>query len=145
MRPASAPLTKPSVDLSLKVKHLDICNISRYALTSLAFFTFFFSKKFWLKFRFLNFFFQAENETKISELKAERVTLEAEFNAFKYSDADSIAKADSEFNAVAGELDQQKKLTIQYQEKLERQNSKFSRTFLPIKIASLFFSFFNPF
>lgn len=65
---------------------------------------------------------KAENEKKISELKAERVTLEAEFNSFKYSDADSIAKADSEFKAAADELDQQKKLTIQYQEKLERQN-----------------------
>lgn len=63
-----------------------------------------------------------ENEKKISELKSERIRLEAEFNTFKYSDAESIAKADTEYNDAASQLEGQKKLTIEYQEKLERQN-----------------------
>jgi len=63
-----------------------------------------------------------ENENKIAQLKEERLTLEQNFNAFKYSDAESLAKADTEFLAAQKELEEHKSLTVEFQEKLERQN-----------------------
>ena len=70
-------------------------------------------------------------------MRTERIKLEAAFNEFKYSDAESIAKADSQFHLATAELDSQKVLTVQYQEKLERQNSKFMKLIDP-----LYFDFF---
>ena len=52
--------------------------------------------------------------------------MEQNFNAFKYSDAESLAKADTEFLAAQKELEEHKSLTVEFQEKLERQNSKFN-------------------
>jgi len=65
---------------------------------------------------------KSENEKKIEELKLERVKLEGEFNTFKYSDAESIAKADSALAEAQAALKDETKLTIEYQQKLERQN-----------------------
>ena len=100
-----------------------------------------------------------ENENKIAQLKVikrsvkggfrfftkflkstlfqeERLTLEQNFNAFKYSDAESLAKADTEFLAAQKELEEHKSLTVEFQEKLERQNSKFNCIFIILTIKS---------
>ena len=53
------------------------------------------------------------------------MALEQDFNSFKYSDAESLAKADTQFLAAQKELEEHKTLTVEFQEKLERQNSEF--------------------
>ena len=68
--------------------------------------------------------FQEENEQKIKELKETRMDLEAQFNKFKYSDADEAAKIDNDLFEMTQKTKENNKLANEYRTKLERQNSR---------------------
>ena len=52
------------------------------------------------------------------------MNLEAQFNKFKYSDADEAAKIDNELFEMTQKTKENNKLANEYRTKLERQNSK---------------------
>merc|ERR1719284_1348634 len=53
-----------------------------------------------------------ENENKLATLKEEKARLESQFNTLQYSDAESVAKIDSELKQAQYELDKQNKLLL---------------------------------
>ena len=80
--------------------------------------------------------FQEENEQKIKELKETRMDLEAQFNKFKYSDADEAAKIDNDLFEMTQKTKENNKLANEYRTKLERQNSKPLFSISTLKIQS---------
>lgn len=62
------------------------------------------------------------NQLKLTTLKTDKTELESRFNTLQYSDADSLAKLDTQLRAAEVEYENEIKKKEEYQEQLDKQN-----------------------